>query len=276
MLSQFFVKGEKMNHYILFEGDCLQVLPTIDDESVDLVVTSPPYNVRKEYEKEKLSGDEYLVFMSSVFSELYRVLKVSGRICFNVPFSMNDKGIPFYILPKIMNAFEKTPLKYRHLIVWDQLNSGSETAWGSWKSPSAPWLRHLTEFILLGYKDTWKKQHSGESDLTTDEFMKYTLDKWRFPSKSNSKHPAPFPEELPHRCIKLFSYVNDVVLDPFLGSGTTMKVAQDLRRSCMGVEIEPKYIEMIKKLCWGRQFLDHEVYYDFRTSLRKASNENVK
>ena len=152
------------------------------------------------------------------------------------------------------------------LIIWNQYYSDSATAWGSWKSPSAPFVRHQLQAILVFYKDKWKIQHSGETDLTKSEFMSLTKSElWNFSPESAKKigHPAPFPEELPRRCMRLFSYIGDTILDPFVGSGTTIKVAQDLKRNCIGIEVNPKYCSLIKSRCFGRQFLDRKVEYKF-------------
>jgi len=266
-----------MNKYNLYQGDCVEVLSLIEQESIDLVVTSPPYNVSKEYEN-KLSETEYKDFSLQWLKECHRVLKPDGRICVNIPFCMNDKGKTFYILPLILEAFKEAGFHYRHLIVWDQLNAGCETAWGSWKSVSSPWIRHMTEFILVGYKNQWKKLESGVSDINEKEFMIYTNDKWKMNTESAKKigHPAPYPEELVYRCIKLFSYVDDVVLDPFLGSGTTMKVCQENRRSCVGIEMFEDYIPLIKTRCWGRQFLDRQVKYEFMIVVSKEKTTQDK
>ena len=252
-----------INYYNLHQGDCTEILPSLEKELVDLIITSPPYNVSKEYEI-KLSEQEYKDFITKTLNGCYHVLKPDGRICINVPFCMNDKGTTFYILPIILETFKECGFSFRHLITWDQSASGCETAWGSWKSASSPWIRHMTEFILVGYKNQWKKLNKGESDITEKEFMTYTNDKWVMGTASAKRigHPAPYPEELVYRCIKLFSYENDVILDPFLGSGTTMKVCQENRRSCIGIELFEDYIPLIKKRCWGRQFLDRPVKYE--------------
>jgi len=143
-------------------------------------------------------------------------------------------------------ALRRAGLKYRDNITWNQLNSDNDTAWGSWCSASAPWLRHMTEAIIVAYKEEWKKQKKGKSDLTRNEFLKFVLDLWDMPCANRKKigHPAPFPEELPYRCIKLFSYVGDIVLDPFLGSGTTALVAVKLNRKFIGIEIVREYCEL--------------------------------
>lgn len=213
------------------------------DNSVDLAITSPPYNVKKEYEEKVLSDEEYYEFLLTFFKNISRILKdKGGRICFNVPFSMNRKGETFYILPKVLSAMRESPLKFRDQIVWNQEHSGCATAWGSFNSPSSPWIRHMVEYIVVGFNERWKKD-GEKSDLEKDEFMEYTLDKWDFQAdtKWRNKHPATFPEELPYRCIKLFSYVGDIILDPFCGVGTTCAVAKKNNRKYIGIDIVEKY-----------------------------------
>ncbi|RLI84763.1 site-specific DNA-methyltransferase [Archaeoglobales archaeon] len=230
----------------IIHGDCVKVLNLLPKGSIDLVVTSPPYNVGKEYE-EDLTEEEYVKFLTDVFKGLKRVLKPDGRICWNVPYSMisskREIFSPWYCSFK---ALRKAGLKFRDNITWNQLNTDNDTAWGSWCSASAPWVRHMTEAIIVAYKETWKKQNKGETDLTRDEFLRFVLDLWGMPVASKKKigHPAPFPEELPYRCIKLFSFVGDVVLDPFLGSGTTALVAVKTERRFIGIELKKEYCEM--------------------------------
>jgi len=230
-------------------GDCLEVLKWMPDECVDIVITSPPYNAGKEYER-RLSEEEYTSFLADVFTNLKRVLKPDGRFCWNVPYQMRLSGVgePFSPWECSMKAIRKVGLKFRDNITWNQLHSDNDTAWGSWMSASAPWLRHMTEAIIIGYKKSWKKLKRGESDITRDEFLKFVLDLWSIPTASrNVGHPCPFPEELAYRCIKLFSYVRDIILDPFCGSGTTCLVAIRLNRCFIGIDIKPEYVRISKK-----------------------------
>jgi len=260
-LSQQVVKP----FYRLIQGDCLKVLPTLEAESIDLLVTSPPYNLQKEYEQ-SLSEKEYLQFINTVLEESYRILRTSGRVCWNVPnqIRIHRDGDLWSPLVKTANLMEQVGFKFFDILLWNQNFSDSATAWGSWKSPSSPFIRHQCESILVFYKKTWKMKGVG-SDLTTLDFMRLTKSElWTMRPETDRTHPAPFPLELPKRCIKLFSYLDSVILDPFLGSGTTMKACQDLKRSCIGIEIEPKYCDIVRKRCFGRTFLDHEVEYEFQ------------
>jgi len=220
----------------------------IPNSSIDLIITSPPYNVNKEYEDFK-SDKEYQDFINQSLKECCRVLKDDGRICWNVVGTITSKGRIFSPLYVSMKGFEYANINLRDIIVWDQLNSENDTAWGSWVSASSPHLRHKTEFILVGFKKYWKKQTKRESDITRDEFLKLTLDIWKMPTENRYRkiHPCPFPEILVYNCLKLFSFKNDIILDPFAGTGTTLVVAKKLGRQYIGYEKEKKYISLIKE-----------------------------
>ena len=128
------------------------------------------------------------------------------------------------------------------------------TAWGSWKSASAPYVIAPVELIVVLYKKSWKKTVGSKiSDVTRDEFMAWTNGMWVFNGESKKRigHPAPFPVELPRRCVKLFSYVDDVVLDPFCGSGTTILTAVNNNRKGIGIDVDQKYCELARKRILG-------------------------
>ena len=139
--------------------------------------------------------------------------------------------------------------KYHSTIVWNEGNVSRRTAWGSWLSASAPYVIAPVELIIVMYKgNAWKKKEKGQNDITKEEFMSWTNGLWTFNGERAKKigHPAPFPIELPKRCIKLFSYVGDTVLDPFLGSGTTALAAKRVNRKCVGLELNPDFCELAK------------------------------
>ena len=227
----------------IIHADVIDGLRSLKDESIDLIVTSPPYGVGKEYEID-VSREEYNTLVIDSCKEFKRVLKIDGRAAINVPFTMNYNNALSLVMHEWMTAFLETGLNIRDIIIWNQHNSGNDTAWGSFKSASSPWLRHQCEGIIVGFKDQWKKLQKGESDITRDEFMKYVVDLWTIPCARNADHPAVFSEELPYRAIKLFSYVGDVILDPFCGTGTTPKVALDLRRSCVCIDKSKVYCDI--------------------------------
>jgi site-specific DNA-methyltransferase (adenine-specific) len=270
-----------MTKLTLYQGDCLQVFPTIPDESIDLIVTSSPYNVGIDYGvyKDNLSFQEYYSWVRKWLEECYRVNKVGGRICLNIPLCANvsvKKGEHLEtFVDKFLTIMSEVGYSNRETIVWFKAYNediekfcGGNTAWGSWLSPSNPYCRTFTEFILVAHKIEPKIQHEGKSDMTKEEFLKFSRNYWIMATENNRDHPAPYPEELPYRCIKFYSYIGDMVLDPFLGSGTTMKVARELNRDCIGIEIDPQSIKMIKnRVNFGSTLEDVEFEYKDLTPL---------
>lgn len=224
----------------------------IPDDTIQLIITSPPYNAEKDYDyyKDNKPLEEYLGLLYDVWKECSRVLCTGGRICINVA---NIGRKPYLALSDyISKQLIDLGFLMRGELIWNKEASvGTSTAWGSWKSPSNPTLRDLHEYILIFSKEEFKLENhrNDKSDLTSEEFLEYTKSVWNFPTESAKKvgHPTPFPEELPKRLIKLYSYPKDVVLDPFAGSGTTLLVAKKLGRHYAGYEISKKYCELAKK-----------------------------
>jgi site-specific DNA-methyltransferase (adenine-specific) len=231
----------------IYCGDCRDILPHL--EPVDLVITSPPYNASKDYEKDS-TQEEYEKLFKSWINGIGLVLKENGRMALNVPFDMESKSYGnLKILPIAFRSLNGFILK--DLLVWDQMNTESDTAWGSWRSASAPHFRHQIEYIVIAHKGNWNKG-KGESNLNSREFTRWTLDKWPICCSRKRLHPAEFPIELPTRLIKLLSFNQDIVLDPFMGSGTTLRAAKDLGRKAIGIEIEKKYCDIsIERLRQG-------------------------
>ena len=240
--------------------NCLEGLSDLPDNIIDLCVTSPPYNVGKDYGEsynDRSSAQDYFSFLEKVFVELFRVTKVGGRLCLNVPFIGNSyflkksTHLQFYPLPYI-ELLQKVEFTFRDFVIWvkskkaeDPNNfSGNSTQWGSWLSPSSPYLRCFAEAILIFHKKDKKLRHKGQTDLTKEEFLTWTKNIWYFPAESKRKHPAPFPLELPKRCIKLYTYVGDLVIDPFVGWGTTALAAKKLKRNFIAFEINKNFSEM--------------------------------
>jgi len=223
-------------------------MPELPDNSVHLMVTSPPYNASKEYD-EDLSLDEYRGLLRRVFSETYRVLVTGGRACVNVANLGRKPYIPLHAY--LIQDMLELGFQMRGEIIWDKAASAAaSTAWGSWRAATNPVLRDVHEYILIFSKETYSRKADGrKSTIERAEFLEWTKSVWRIPAASARQvgHPAPFPLELPERLIKLYSYRGDVVLDPFVGSGTTCVAALQNRRSYLGYETEPAYVRLAEQ-----------------------------
>ena len=242
--------ADLLNTTILNSAEDMSAIP---DNSVHLMITSPPYNVSKEYD-EDLSLDEYLQMLTNVFKETYRVLVNGGRACINVANLGRKPYIPLSdYISKIMIDIG---FNMRGEIIWNKAASASpSTAWGSWMSASNPILRDVHEYILVFSKGMYKrelnKNEKGvkKNTISKENFMEWTKSIWTFNAESAKRvgHPAPFPVDLPFRLIQLYSFTSDVILDPFMGSGTTAIAALKSNRNYVGFEIDREYIELIKK-----------------------------
>ncbi len=222
----------------------------IPENSVHLMITSPPYNVSKEYD-EDLSLEEYLEMLYNVFSETYRVLVNGGRACINVANLGRKPYIP--LSDYISRMMIEIGFNMRGEIIWNKASSASpSTAWGSWKSASNPILRDVHEYILVFSKGDFKRSRSQrekevkKDTITKEQFLEWTKSVWTFNAESAKRigHPAPFPIELPYRLIQLYSFTTDIVLDPFMGSGTTAVAALQSQRHFIGFEINKEYISL--------------------------------
>ncbi len=226
----------------------------IEENSVDLIVTSPPYNVDMHYNsyRDDIPYEKYLEFTEKWLRKAYTLMKPDGRMCLNIPLdkSRGRKEAGFQsVYADVVSIAKKVGWKYFSTIIWNEGNISRRTAWGSWLSASAPYVIAPVEVIVIFYKDRWQKIEKGESDITRDEFMEWTNGLWTFSGESKKKvgHPAPFPVELPKRCIKLFSFKGDTVLDPFLGSGTTLVACALYDRRGIGVEVDENYCRLAKE-----------------------------
>ncbi len=219
--------------------------------SIDLIVTSPPYNVGIKYNlhDDTISYEDYLDFSFKYLSRSFEFLRSDGRLCLNIPLDKN-KGGQQSVYADVLSIAKRIGWKYHSTIIWNEQNMSRRTAWGSWLSASAPFVIAPVEMIAILYKDKWKKESEGrKSDIERQDFIDWTNGVWTFSGESRTKvgHPSPFPVELPRRCIKLFTYVGDIVLDPFAGSGSTLIAAVETNRRGIGVEIDEKYCQIAKK-----------------------------
>ena len=228
------------NRFFLKSSENMDDLP---DRCVHLMVTSPPYNVGKEYDAD-LSMDEYLGLIRKVMSETYRVLVDGGRACVNVANIGRKPYIPLHAY--VIQIAAEIGFFMRGEIIWDKRMSGSSTAWGSWMSPSNPTLRDTHEYILVFQKPPFgRKRSDGRvATISRDDFLEYTKSQWIIApaSAKRAKHPAPFPVDLPKRLIDLYTFSDEVVLDPFMGTGATALAARETGRSFLGYEIEESYV----------------------------------
>ncbi len=231
---------------VIINGDSRN-LP-LPDNCVHLVVTSPPYNASKAYDDD-LTLTDYLNLLHDVFKECYRVLTPGGRMVVNVA---NLGRKPYIPLSSHVNLImHEIGFMHRGEVIWDKsASAGSSCAWGSFQSASNPCLRDIHEYMLMFSKGDYKlprtKSERSEGRIDTiskDDFIKQTKSIWSFSTESARRvnHPAPFPVELPNRCIEMFTFLGDVVLDPFLGSGTTAVAAKQLGRIYVGCDISEEY-----------------------------------
>lgn len=240
---------------IFFQQDRVRILNSsvlltrkIKRNSIDLIVTSPPYNVDIQYNShnDRIGYEQYKLFSKKWMSRCYNWLKDDGRFCLNIPLDKN-KGGQQSVGADLTEIAKEIGFNYHSTIIWNEGNISRRTAWGSWKSASAPYVIAPVELIVVLYKKNWKKTSgSQKSKIERKDFIEWTNGLWTFNGESKNKigHPAPFPVELPRRCIQLFSFVGDTILDPFLGSGTTLVASYLNNRDGIGIEIDPKYCQI--------------------------------
>jgi site-specific DNA-methyltransferase (adenine-specific) len=245
--------GSYINRIIC--GDAREVLAEFPDRSIDLIITSPPYNFGHAYAQDPRDDtrewNEYFAAIFRIWKECFRILKPGGRIAVNIQPLFSDYVPTHHV---VSAQLQKLGLLWKAEFLWEKNNYNAKyTAWGSWKSPSMPYIKYTWEFIEVFDKETHKKSGNRDNiDITADEFKEWVKGRWSFPPEIRMKdynHPAMFPEELPYRLIKLFSYRNDIVLDPFNGAGTTTRVAKALGRRFIGIDISKQYCdEAIRRL----------------------------
>ncbi len=240
------VPPEVLNKVFCKSSESMDEIP---DSSIHLMVTSPPYNVTKEYD-EDLTLEEYRELLKKVFSETYKKLVVGGRACVNIANVGRKPYIPLHSF--IIKDMLDIGFLMRGEVLWNKSSSaGVSTAWGSWKSPKNPILRDVHEYIMVFSKGSFSRVDTGkrESTISKEEFLEFTKSIWTFPAESAQRvqHPAPFPVELPYRCIQLFTFKGDVVLDPFVGSGTTCIAALRTGRFFVGYDNNQKYVDIATK-----------------------------
>lgn len=240
-------------------GDCRNVLRKLPVDSVHLAITSPPYNVGLDYDghNDRMSYDKYLAWLEPVWRELERVLVPGGRFALNIaPTSIKDFKPVHYDMARQLRDLG---FIMRTEILWYKQTMRRRTAWGSWKSPRNPHIVPSWEYVLVFSKGSWTLDGNKlDADITGDEFMRCSDGFWeirpetkgRQPFRTKQKtdaHPAPFPEELIYRLIKFYSYRDNVVLDPFGGTGTVAAVAKKTGRHFVHIDVSRKYCEIARK-----------------------------
>ena len=239
----------------IINGDSLSVIPSIPDDFVDLVICSPPYNSGHRYDiyNDQKYHSEYIHSLEKIFKEIFPKLKNGGRVCINIGDGRNGRIATHCHIEEFMTR----KLGYLPLakIIWDKGHVSNRFSWGTFKSPKAPSLPIPYEYILVYAKKSLSLEGNGKSDLSKEEFINWSLALWHFPREAYKEstnilkrniHPAPFPEALAIRLIKLFSWVGATVLDPFSGSGTTLVACKKLGRNYIGIEISKDYCNLSK------------------------------
>ena len=267
-----------MENYVgkVINGDCIKVMSEMPESCVDLIVTSPPYGVGIAYDSvdDDLEFDQYKVFSANWLREAYRVLKDDGRIAINIPYEINrqDKGGRILMVSEVWQIMKNIGFKFYGIVDLeeDSPHRSKTTAWGSWMSPSAPYIYNPKECVILAYKKTHIKKVKGEpewvgevvdleqEDGTTKkktvyqeehkkEFMDLVYGQWDYFADTKQMTKATFSLDIPMKAIKILTYRNDLVLDPFAGSGTSLVAAEITERRWIGIELSPNYVEVANK-----------------------------
>jgi site-specific DNA-methyltransferase (adenine-specific) len=260
----------------IINGDCVEVMKTFPEGSIDLVVTSPPYNVNISYDvhKDDLPMDEYYEWTKDWLRQAFRVLKDDGRIAVNIPNELNvqDRGGRILFVSEFWMLMKEVGFKFSGLVdlTEDSPHRVRQTAWGSWMSASCPYIYNPKECVILAYKVTNKKLTKGESqwlgtptkiiqedgtiktkmvyqDEDKKEFMNLVFGRWEYFADTKSLTKATFSMDIPAKAIKILTYKDDIVLDPFMGSGTSAFAAELLDRRWIGIELSPSYAEIARK-----------------------------
>ncbi len=260
----------------IINGDCIKVMSEMPEKSVDLIVTSPPYGVGIDYDtfEDDLEFDQYKVFSNNWLREAYRVLKDDGRIALNIPYEINrqDKGGRIFMAAELWNIMKSIGFGFYGIVDLEEQSPhrSKTTAWGSWMSPSAPYIYNPKECIILAYKKHHIKKVKGDPEWTATmveqeggkekktyteeqkkEFIDLVYGQWNYFADTKSMTKATFSMDIPTKAIKILSYRNDLIMDPFAGSATTCVAAEILDRRWVGIELSENYAEIGRKRVQG-------------------------
>lgn len=257
----------------IVNGDCIEVMKTMEEGSVDLIVTSPPYGVGIDYDvhEDDMVWEEYVKFTYSWMEQAYRVLKDDGRIALNIPYEINrqDKGGRIFMVSEVWQIMKQIGYKFFGVVDLEEESPhrSRTTAWGSWMSPSAPYIYNPKECVILAYKNKHIKKVKGQPEWVGEmgevegkdgnmrpkmmyteqqkrEFIDLVFGQWNYFADTRSLTKATFSMDIPTKAIKILTYKNDIVLDPFAGSGTSMVAAETLDRRWIGIELSPNYAKI--------------------------------
>lgn len=241
----------------IYNMDCIEGMKLIPDNTIDLVITSPPYNVGIQYDSwnDLLSKKEYFDFMNQWLFESYRILKDDGRIALNLPFEVNMKKQEegrVFLISEIWNIMQQIGYNWAGIVLLKEKapHRVKHTAWGSFNSPSSPYIYNSAEGIIIAYKKQWKKEYQGISyfnQTNKKEFINLCSGIWEYSADTQPQTIATYSLDLPLKALKILSWENDIILDPFSGSGTTAIACKKMKRNYIGFEISKKYYEISKK-----------------------------
>lgn len=260
----------------IINGDCVEVMKTLPNSIVDLVVTSPPYNCNIPYDthKDDLPMEEYWSWTEEWLTEVFRLLKNDGRVAINIPYEINvrERGGRVFFVSEFYQVMKKVGFQFFGVVDLeeDSPHRSKTTAWGSWMSPSSPYIYNPKECVVLAYKKKHIKETKGQpqwtgvmteiedengvkrnklvyEDMDKKEFMELVFGQWKYFADTKSLTKATFSTDIPSKAIKILSYKDDLIMDPFSGSGTTVMTAKNLGRRWLGIELSPNYFEISKK-----------------------------